>query len=330
MRAQQIHLARRPVGLPTAEDFTMVDTDLPDPAEGEVLVENLWLSVDPYMRGRMLDRASYVEPFAVGAPMEGGAIGRVLASEAPDLAEGDVVRHMLGWRSHAVAGRRAFSRVDPDAAPLPAYLGILGMPGMTAYVGLLDIARAEEGETVVVSGAAGAVGSAVGQIARRMGCRVVGSAGSQEKVDWLTGELGFDAAFSYRERPYAEALDELCPDGIDVVFENVGGEHLAAVVPRMAEHGRIAICGLISEYNATEPTPGPNLWAMIRKRITMQGFLVRDHDDRAKDFLRDMSGWLAAGEITERETVVEGLERMPEAFLGLFTGDNIGKMVVRV
>jgi NADPH-dependent curcumin reductase CurA len=329
MTPRHIQLTRRPVGLPTPEDFELVETDLPDPAEGEVLVENLWLSVDPYMRGRMYDRPSYVPPFEVGAPMEGGAIGRVVATRADDLPEGALVRHMLGWRSHAVAPARALQRVDPDAAPLPAYLGILGMPGMTAYVGLLDIAGAQGGETVVVSAAAGAVGSAALQIARQRGCRVVGSAGGPEKVAWLR-ELGFDDVFDYRAEPYAEALDARCPDGIDVVLENVGGEHLAAVVPRMREHGRIAICGLIAEYNATEPTPGPSLWPMIRKRITMRGFLVRDHGDRSGAFQRDMAGWLAAGVVVERETVVEGLDRMPEAFLGLFSGANLGKMVVRL
>jgi NADPH-dependent curcumin reductase CurA len=266
----------------------------------------------------------------VGAPLEGGAVGRVVASRSPDLAEGDHVRHMLGWRSHALADARAFSKVDAEVAPLQAYLGILGMPGMTAYVGLLDIGEAKEGETVFVSGAAGAVGSTVGQIARIMGCRVVGSAGSPEKVAYLLDELGFDAAFDYREMPVAEALDAHCPDGIDVYFENVGGDHLVAALPRMRTFGRIAVCGLISQYNLEQPEPGPPLWPMIRDRITMRGFLVRDHGHRSKDFHRDVVAWLADGRLRERETIVEGLERMPEAFIGLFRGENIGKMVVAV
>lgn len=328
MRAKQFHLGRRPTGLPTAEDFALVEVDLPDPGEGEVLVANRYLSVDPYMRGRMTDRRSYTPPFAVGAPMEGGAIGEVVASRSPDLPEGAAVRHMLGWRSHAVAAAAAFRQVDAQMAPLPAYLGILGMPGMTAYVGLLDIGRAKEGETVFVSGAAGAVGSTVGQIARITGCRVVGSAGSPEKVAYLREELGFDEAFDYKRTAVADVLDALCPDGLDVYFENVGGDHMAAALPRMRTFGRIAVCGLISQYNLEEPEPGPALGPMIRDRITMQGFLVGDFGHRSGDFFRDMSGWLADGRVRERETIVEGLERMPEAFLGLFTGDNVGKMVV--
>lgn len=328
MRTRQIQLTRRPTGMPTEEDFALVEVDLADPADGQVLVENLYLSVDPYMRGRMTDRKSYTPPFEVGAALEGGAIGRVVQSRSSDLAEGDVVRHMHGWRAHALDDARAFRTVDPDAAPLPAYLGILGMPGMTAYVGLLDIGQAKEGETVFVSGAAGAVGSTVGQIARIIGCRVVGSAGSPEKIAYLRDELGFDEAFDYRQTPVADALDALCPDGIDVYFENVGGDHLAAALPRMRTFGRIAVCGLISQYNLTEPEPGPPLWPLIRDRITMRGFLVRDHGDRAGDFFRDMSGWLASGQVRERETIVTGLDAMPSAFIGLFTGDNIGKMVV--
>lgn len=330
MRTRQIELARRPVGMPTADCFTLEEVDVPDSEDGEVLIANRVLSVDPYMRGRMIERRSYVPPFEVGAPLEGGAVGEVVASASPDLEVGDHVRHMLGWREHAVVPAEACARVDAAAAPLSAYLGILGMPGMTAYIGLLDIAEAAEGETVVISGAAGAVGSTAGQIARRKGCRVIGSAGTPEKVAWLIEELGFDAAFDYRETPYAEALDRHCPEGIDVVFENVGGAHLAACVPRMRDFGRIALCGLISEYNATEPPPGPSLWPMVSRRIAMRGFIVRDHSARAGDFYREMGGWFSAGELVERETVVEGLERMPAAFLGLFTGENIGKMVVRV
>jgi NADPH-dependent curcumin reductase CurA len=330
MRAQQIHLARRPVGMPAPEDFTTVEVDLPEPGDGEVLVANRFLSVDPYMRGRMLDRRSYVPPFAVGAPLPGGAIGEVVASGSPDLSPGDHVRHMDGWRTHTIADAGALSKVDGERAPLHTYLGTLGMPGMTAYVGLLHIAELREGDVVAVSGAAGAVGSVAGQIARLRGCRVVGSAGSAEKVAWLTDELGFDAAFDYRETSFADGLDAHCPDGMDVVFENVGGDHLAAALPRMRDFGRIALCGAIAEYNATAPVPGPPVWPMIAKRISLRGFIVSDHGDKGRDFLRDVGGWFASGDLKERTTVVEGIEAMPGAFIGLFTGTNIGKMVVAV
>ena len=330
MLTREIHLARRPSGMPAPEDFRLVSTELPEPGDGQVLVANTHLSVDPYMRGRMTAARSYIEGFAVGAPMEGGAVGRVIASRSPRLAEGDTVRHMLGWREHALADAGAFTRIDADAAPPSAYLGVLGMPGMTAYVGVLDIGEAKAGETFFVSGAAGAVGSTAGQIARTLGCRVVGSAGSAQKVAYLRDDLGFDAAFDYHEAPVAEALDQHCPDGIDVYFENVGGDHLAACLPRMRTFGRIAVCGLISQYNQTEEQPGPPLVGLIRQRVTMRGFIVGDHRDRARDFYRDMAAWLADGRVRQRETVVEGIERMPEAFMGLFTGDNIGKMIVAV
>ena len=330
METTQVHLARRPTGMPQPSDFELVRVPVPEPAHGEVVVENAYLSVDPYMRGRMTTARSYIPPFEVGAPLEGGAVGRVVASRAEGLAVGDAVRHMLGWREHAWGPASAFRRIDADAAPLEAYLGVLGMPGMTAYVGLHDVAQAKEGEVVYVSGAAGAVGSTAGQIARVLGCRVVGSAGSPEKVAYLRDELGFDAAFDYHDGPVRERLKEQCPDGIDVVFENVGGESLAAALTRMRPFGRVAVCGLISSYNATAPEPGPPLWPLVRDRITLRGFLVGDFGHRTKDFYRDVSAWVADGRVRERRTVVEGIERMPDAFIGLFTGENIGKMLVAV
>jgi NADPH-dependent curcumin reductase CurA len=329
MRTREYRLAERPAATPEHRHFELAERELPDPGEGEALVENVYLSVDPYMRGRMRAAASYAAPYEVGEPMYGGAVGRVLVSGDPALAEGDWVVHNGGWREHALAPAKAFTKIDADAAPPSAYLGVLGMPGLTAYVGVLDIAEAKEGDQALVSGAAGAVGSVAGQIARIHGCRVAGSAGSAEKVAYLE-ELGFDAAFNYRDGTLGGAIDHACPDGVDVCFENVGGDHLRAALPRMRTFGRVALCGMISQYNLTEPEPGPPLASMVPRRLTMRGFIVSDHAHRRDDFLRDMTGWVADGRVRYRETVLEGFERMPDAFLGLFSGENVGKMLVRV
>jgi NADPH-dependent curcumin reductase CurA len=328
---REIHLASRPDGFPAPENFRLVEVPVPDPGDGEVLVRNLVMSVDPYMRGRMNDVESYVPPFALDAPLEGGAVGEVVASGSPDLAPGDLVLHGLGWRDYAVGPARAFRKLDPVAGVAPsAYLGVLGMTGLTAYVGLVEIAQMEEGEVVFISGAAGAVGSIAGQIAKLRGAsRVIGSAGSPAKVAHLVEDLGFDVAFDYHAAPVADQLAAAAPDGIDVYFDNVGGDHLEAAMGAFRLFGRAALCGSISTYNATKPVPGPhNMWFMISKRLTLRGFLVGDHTHLMRQYLEDMTRWLAEGKIRFSETVVEGLENAPEAFLGLLRGQNTGKMVV--
>jgi len=328
---RQIQLARRPQGEPTHEDFQLVEVPLPDPEPGQMVIRNAYVSVDPYMRGRMRDVKSYIPPFEVDAPLDGGAVGQVVASNGGPFEEGVWVQHMGGWREHAIGDGALTYPVDPDLAPISTSLGVLGMPGLTAYAGVTEIAPVKEGETVFVSAAAGAVGSAAGQIARLRGCRVVGSAGSQEKVDWLTGELGFDAAFNYKEVAVADALREHFPKGIDVYFDNVGGDHLDAALARMRVHGRIALCGTISNYNDEQLPPGPaNFMAILPRRVNIRGFIVFDHGHLMKDFLREVGGWVGSGELRYRETVVEGIERMPDAFIGLLGGENVGKMLVKV
>lgn len=325
------HLVRRPHGWPVPEDFALREAPVEAPAEGRVLVRNLHFSVDPYMRGRMNDVKSYVPPFQLDQPMEGGAVGVVVASNADGLAVGDHVLHFAGWREYASVPAQHATKVDPDAAPLSAYLGVLGMTGLTAYAGLLDVASFKEGDAVFVSGAAGAVGSEVGQIARLKGAsRVIGSAGSDEKVKLLTEEYGFDAAFNYRdERPVVEQLKDAAPDGIDVYFDNVGGEHLEAAISRLNTRGRITICGMIAGYNDTEPTPGPsNMALVIGKRLRIQGMLVQDHQDLQAQFVREVGAWVRSGELKYHETVSEGIESGVDAFLGMLRGQNTGKMIV--
>nr|BFE71803.1 NADP-dependent oxidoreductase [Actinoplanes digitatis] len=297
-----------------------------------MLVRNLLMSVDPYMRGRMDDRKSYVPPFQVGHALEGGAIGEVVESAADGLKPGDIVLHGLGWREYALVNARSAAKVDPSAAPLGAYLGVLGMTGLTAYAGLLRTAEFKPGDVVFVSSAAGAVGQVVGQLARLKGAaRVIGSAGSAAKVAFLKDELGFDAAFDYHDGPVAEQLKRAAPDGVDVYFDNVGGEHLEAAISSLNVHGRITVCGMISVYNATEPTPAPrNLATLIGKRLTMRGMLVGDHSDLREAFIADMAPWVADGSIKNQETIFEGLSRAPEAFLAMLRGDGLGKNLVRI
>jgi len=330
--SREFHLAARPLGWPTPDTFRLVTVDLPEPGPDEVLVRNLYLSVDPYMRGRMNDAKSYLPPFQVDQVMEGGAIGEVVASNSPALRPGQIVSHMFGWREYAVAPAKAFRQVDPDAAPsLSAYLGVLGSTGFTAYVGLRDMVNFREGDSIFVSGAAGAVGSVAGQIARALGAsRVIGSAGSAAKVAHLK-ELGFDAAFNYKDAPVAALLKQAAPDGITVYFDNVGGDHLEAAIGRLRPHGRAALCGAISAYNDTQPQPGPrNLGLAVTKRLSLRGFIVFDHYDRLPQFTEDMSRWLRSGEVRADETIVDGFESTSEAFLGLLRGENTGKMVIRL
>ncbi len=329
MISREVQLEQRPVGMPAAGDFKVVEAQVPEPADGQVQVRNVCMSVDPYMRGRMIDRKSYTPPFQLGETLTGGAIGQVVASKHPDFAEGDHVQSNYGWREAFTAPGAELGHLGELQASPSAYLGAIGMPGMTAYVGLLEVGALKDGETVFVSGAAGAVGSIVGQIAKLRGCRVLGSAGSADKVSWLKDELGFDCVFDYHEGHLLQHLREGAPDGIDVYFDNVGGDHLEAAIFHMRPFGRIALCGAISQYNATEPVPGPvNLAMAIGLGLTLRGFIVSHFNHLAGQFREDMERWIADGSIRYRETVFEGIERAPEAFIGLFTGENTGKMVV--
>jgi len=330
--SREVRLKRRPVGMPVPSDFELAEVTLAQPGDGEFLVRNLYMSVDPYMRGRMIDRKSYVPPFELDEAMGGGCVGVVESSNHERFNVGDHVLGMNGWREYWVSDGTDVQTVDPHLAPVQAYLGVLGMPGLTAYVGLLEIGALADGDTVFVSGAAGAVGSVVCQIAKIKGCRVVGSAGSAAKLDWLSAVAGVDEVIDYKGAgDLRDALGEACPDGIDVYFDNVGGAHLEAALDLMNTGGRIVACGSISTYNATEPPPGPrNMFRVVTNRLTIRGFIVTDHWDRFGAFVRDASGWIAAGQLKWEETVHEGIESAPAAFLGLFTGENLGKMLVRL
>jgi hypothetical protein len=328
--SREIRLVARPQGIPDEELFEVAETSIPDPADGQVLIRNAYLSVDPYMRPRMNDVRSYVAPFTLGEAMTGGAVGRVAASRNSRYAEGDWVVHQLGWREWALSDGGLLRRLDPTVAPVSTSLGVLGMPGLTAWYGLFVLGKPEPGQTVFVSGAAGAVGSAAGQMAAIAGCRVIGSAGTEEKLAWLR-ELGFDGVFNYRERTPREALAELAPEGIDIYFDNVGGNHLEAAIGASRTYGRVVACGSIARYNDAEPAPGPqNLFMVVTKRLRIEGFIITDHFDRFGEFVREATEWVRDGRLRYRETVVDGIENAPKAFLGLFRGGNIGKMLVKV
>lgn len=328
--SREWHLVARPRGWPQPTDFALREAEVRQPEDGQILVRNRVLSVDPYMRGRMDDVKSYAPPYELDQAMYGGAVGQVIASRAAGFAPGDHVVHQHGWREYATVEAAEAYPVDPQVAPLRHYLGVLGMTGLTAYAGLLDNNSFRPGDVVFVSGAAGAVGSQVGQIARLKGAsRVIGSAGSDEKVRQLTEEYGFDAAFNYRNGPVVEQLKQAAPGGIDLYFDNVGGEHLEAALHVLNLHGRVTICGLISQYNATEPPAAPrNLALVLTKRLRIEGFLVGDHQGARKRFLEEVGGWLRSGELVHRETVREGIEQAVEAFLALLRGENVGKMLV--
>jgi hypothetical protein len=328
--SREVRLVSRPHGLPVPDNFTLVRIELGPPGEDQVLVRNLYMSVDPYMRGRMNDTPSYVSPFQLDQPLEGAAIGEVIESRAPGIAPGDIVTSRLGWREYFVSGVREVRVVDRHLRPLSAYLGALGMTGLTAWAGL-NLVDVKAGDRVFISAAAGAVGSIAGQLSKLRGCRVIGSAGSPEKVRMLVKELGFDAAFNYKDGNIPVQLNTAAPDGIDVYFDNVGGEQLEAALSAMRPKGRIIACGAIGGYNDEVAKPGPrNLNLIIGKRLTIKGFIVGDWFDRMPEFVKEINGHIARGELVMKETVVQGIERAPHALVDLLRGGNIGKMVVRL
>ena len=330
-------LVKRPVGMPVSDDFQMVTNSSPEPADGQIQVKNSWMSVDPYMRGRMIDRESYVPPFQIGETLTGGAVGTVTASAHPDYAEGDLVSTMAGWREAFTAPPEmvmAMKLPKDTGLPESAFLGIAGMPGLTAYAGILRVAELKEGDTVFVSGAAGAVGSTVVQIAKIKGCTVIGSAGGAEKCA-LVKSLGADHVVDYKAAGNYDgllsALHGVAPKGIDVYFDNVGGDHFEAAIEIARPFARMALCGMISQYNNTEPAPGPrNLIQIVGKQLQIRGFIVSTHADMQADFLKDMATWIASGQMKFEETVMDGIEKAPDAFMGLFTGSNKGKMLVKL
>ena len=331
--AKQIHLISRPKGMPTAENFNLVEVELPSPNGGEVLVKNLYMSVDPYMRGRMRENAVYAEAYALDSVMYGGAVGEVVESADPSLKAGDIVLNGAAWQDKFIAKANTVSKVIPfDPEQLSLYIGTLGMPGLTAYVGLFKYGEPKEGETVFVSAASGAVGANVCQIAKLRGCRVIGSVGSDKKGQWLLDECGVDAVINYKTcGNISKALAEAAPEGVDVYFENVGGDHLQAALDVMNPFGRIAACGMIASYNNAEPVHGPNnLMLIVGKKIRINGFIVSDHGDMRDQFLSEMIPWIQAGKVKSRETVLEGIDNAVDAFLGLFSGENFGKMIVKL
>lgn len=336
--AREVHLVRRPHGMPDPDDFALVDRDLGEPGDGEVLVANHYFSVDPYMRGRMNDVPSYVPPFRLNEAMDGRAVGEVVASRSDDPggpAVGDLVTSNLAWHTHGIVPATQVQKVSaPEGVSPSAFLGVLGAPGLTAWVGLLDKAAFREGDAVFVSGAAGAVGSLAGQLAKLKGAsRVVGSAGSAEKVAWLTDDLGYDAAFNYKDGAVVDQLREAMPDGVDVYFDNVGADHLEAAIACANDFARVAACGAIAHYNDTDenPTPGPrNLFQIVKKRLTIQGFIVTDSMNRMRPFLSEVTPWVAEGRVKFAETVVEGVDHAVDAFRGMLRGENTGKMIVKV
>jgi len=333
--ARRFVLASRPVGEPKTSDLQLEEFAVPSPGAGEVLLRTLFLSLDPYMRGRMSDAKSYAAPVPVGGVMEGGTVSEIIASNNPKFAVGDIVLGRTGWQTHSLSDGANLRKIDPSLAPVSTALGVLGMPGMTAYAGLLEVGKPKAGETLVVAAASGAVGSVVGQIAKIKGLHVVGIAGGQDKCRYVKDELGFDECIDHRAANLPERLEAACPKGIDVYFENVAGPVLDAVLPLLNTFARVPICGTIAHYNDTAPPAGPDklpaVWRMIlNKRLTVRGLLVTDFSALHDDFLRDMSGWLKEGRIKYREDIVEGFENAPRALIGLLRGENFGKLLIRV
>jgi NADPH-dependent curcumin reductase CurA len=327
---RQVLLKRRPNGMPVPDDFDIVDSPITELADGQVLLRGIYLSLDPYMRGRISGQRSYAQPTAIGDVIEGRVVGQVAQSRHPGVREGDYAFGGLGWQTHGVLDGASLTKLDPAAAPLSTALGILGMPGLTAYVGLKTIGQPKAGETVVISAASGAVGAVAGQLAKRDGCRVVGVAGGADKCAYVVEELGFDACLDHRSRDLGAALDAACPKGIDVYFENVGGAVQAAVFPRLNDFGRMIMCGMISEYNDIEPRPGPSLTSVVRKRLKVQGFIVSDNAGLRPEYLAIAAPLVRASQLKYREDVVEGIDNAPTAFIGLLQGKNFGKLIVRL
>ncbi|TMJ49195.1 MAG: NADP-dependent oxidoreductase [Alphaproteobacteria bacterium] len=333
-QGKRIVLASRPVGEPKASDFRIENCPIPTPGPGQALLRTIWLSLDPYMRGRMSDAPSYAAPVPIGGVMEGGTVSEVIASNNPAFAKGDVVLSRAGWQTHALSDGQGLTKIDPKIAPVSTAVGVLGMPGMTAYTGLLEIGKPQPGETLVVAAASGAVGSAVGQIAKIKGARAVGVAGGKDKCDYVKNELGFDDCLDHRDPELAAKLREACPKGIDVYFENVGGAVFEAVFPLLNPFARVPVCGLIAHYNDTDAKPpkwaASMMRAVLTKRLAIRGFIVSDFAARRADFLREMSGWVREGKVKYKEFVTEGLDSAPAAFIGLLKGANFGKQLVRV
>jgi NADPH-dependent curcumin reductase len=325
-----IILRSRPEGAPHLDNFELREIPIPEPSDGEVLMRTLYLSLDPYMRGRMSAAKSYAEPVAVGHPMVGGTVGEVLKSRHPGYVAGDIVVGNGGWQEYALAKGAFLRKLDPTGVPISTALGVLGMPGMTAYVGLLDIGKPNPGECLVVAAASGAVGSVVGQIAKIKGCRTVGMAGGRDKCHFVVDELGFDACIDHRSSDFRDSLTAACPNGIDIYFENVGGHVQQTVWPLLNDFARVPVCGLIAQYNSTTPVLGPDMSSVLRKRLTLRGFIVWDFAGRQADFLCEAGEWVRSGRLKYREDIVKGLENAPAAFLGLLEGKNFGKMLVKV
>ncbi len=332
---RQITLFARPHGVPKKSDFKLVETPVPTPGEGEVIVRSIYLSLDPYMRGRMNEAKSYAAPVGIGEVMEGGVVGEVIASKNPKFNEGDIVFGYLGWQEYASSNGKGLRKLDASQVPISTALGILGMPGMTAYTGLSNIGKPKEGETLVVAAASGAVGSAVGQIGKIKGCRVIGIAGGAEKCDFVVRELGFDACINHHDEEFAQNLEYACRDGIDIYWENVGGAVFEAVLPLFNFFARMPVCGLIAHYNATSLPDGPNktpllMRSVLTNRLHIQGFIVWDYASQQTEFETTMSNWIKDGKVKYREDFVEGLENAPDAFIGLLEGRNFGKLVIQV
>jgi NADPH-dependent curcumin reductase CurA len=327
---RQILLKSRPEGMPTLDNFELVQGPVPEPGDGEVLMRTRYLSLDPYMRGRMSAAKSYAKPVEVGQPMVGGTVSEIMASRNPRFAAGDIVLSYSGWQDYARSNGAGLRKLDPAAAPVTTALGVLGMPGMTAYAGLLEIGQPRPGETVAVAAASGAVGAVVGQIAKIRGCRAIGIAGGPDKCRYVVEELGFDACIDHHAPDLARQLEAASPAGIDVYFENVGGAVQQAVWPLLNDFARIPVCGLIAQYNAATPMPGPDMFSVLRKRLTVRGFIVTDFAAREPDFQREASEWVRTGRLKYREDVVDGLENAPAAFLGLLQGRNFGKLLIKV
>ena len=330
-KSKQVLFANAPEGMPDDSTFKLEEVDIPAPKSGEFIVRNIFMSVDPYMRGRMTTRKSYVPGFQLGRPLEGGAVGQVIESENNSFPVGTYVQSMLGWRELFLTNGEMITPIDPTVAPLSAYLGVLGMPGLTAYAGLNLICQPKEGETIFVSAASGAVGSVVCQLAKAKGVRVIGSAGSDDKIAWLKEEAGVDEAINYKKTDnLTNALAALAPKGIDMYFDNVGSEHLDAALFHMNDFGRVAVCGMIDQYNATQPPAIYNMIMTVPRRILIKGFIVSDHFDLLGQFINDVGPMIKSGQLKYEETVLEGVENAPKAFLGLFSGANKGKMLVRL